>query len=201
MLLIVTLLMILLFLSLFQAKYIAQCIEEIKLELRQDNMSVKCNAVAKLTYVSVCFLCFLDFGIRRFLPFLWMKLLFKFIVSASKIAFDRIAKKSQWWLLEFYLLYSEIHPNAENKYQGEREGMSSVNDPLFRVRGMLRWTSQVVILISRELWKTRDKYRRIFVFYVLKYTLRRDVQCPQVVILISRELLSRKTWDKYRRFE
>lgn len=37
---------------LFQAKYIAQCIEEIKLELRQDNINVKCNAVSKLTYVS-----------------------------------------------------------------------------------------------------------------------------------------------------
>ena len=38
----------------FQAKYIAQCIEEVKQELRQDNINVKCNAVAKLTYVSVC---------------------------------------------------------------------------------------------------------------------------------------------------
>lgn len=36
-----------------QAKYIAQCMEEIKQELRQDNINVKCNAVAKLTYVSV----------------------------------------------------------------------------------------------------------------------------------------------------
>lgn len=36
-----------------QAKYIAQCMEEIKLELRQDNINVKCNAVAKLTYVSL----------------------------------------------------------------------------------------------------------------------------------------------------
>lgn len=35
-----------------QAKYIAQCIEEIKQELRQDNVAVKANAVAKLTYVS-----------------------------------------------------------------------------------------------------------------------------------------------------
>lgn len=34
-----------------QAKYIAQCMEEIKVELRQDNISVKANAVAKLTYV------------------------------------------------------------------------------------------------------------------------------------------------------
>lgn len=36
-----------------QAKYIAQCIEEIKQELRQDNVAVKANAVAKLTYVSL----------------------------------------------------------------------------------------------------------------------------------------------------
>lgn len=36
----------------FQAKYIGQCIEEIKEELRQENINVKCNAVAKLTYVS-----------------------------------------------------------------------------------------------------------------------------------------------------
>lgn len=35
-----------------QGKYIAQCIEEIKQELRQDNVSVKANAVAKLIYVS-----------------------------------------------------------------------------------------------------------------------------------------------------
>lgn len=38
--------------NLFQAKFIAQCIEEIKQELRQDNISVKATAVAKLTYVS-----------------------------------------------------------------------------------------------------------------------------------------------------
>lgn len=36
-----------------QAKYIAQCMEEIKVELRQDNIAVKANAVAKLTYVSM----------------------------------------------------------------------------------------------------------------------------------------------------
>nr|CAD7395222.1 unnamed protein product [Timema cristinae] len=36
-----------------EAKYIAQCIEEIKQELRQDNIAVKSNAVAKLTYVSM----------------------------------------------------------------------------------------------------------------------------------------------------
>lgn len=37
----------------FQAKYISQCMEDIKLELRQDNLSVKSNAIAKLTYVSL----------------------------------------------------------------------------------------------------------------------------------------------------
>lgn len=36
----------------FQAKYIAQCMEDIKQELRQDNLPVKSNAVAKLTYVN-----------------------------------------------------------------------------------------------------------------------------------------------------
>ncbi|XP_026669310.1 AP-3 complex subunit delta-1 isoform X2 [Ceratina calcarata] len=35
------------------AKYIAQCIEEIKQELRQDNVAVKANAVAKLTYLQM----------------------------------------------------------------------------------------------------------------------------------------------------
>lgn len=36
-----------------EARYIAQCLEEIKLELRQDNMNVKTNAVAKLTYIQM----------------------------------------------------------------------------------------------------------------------------------------------------
>ena len=35
-----------------QAKYIAGCLDEIKQELRQENATVKANAVAKLTYVS-----------------------------------------------------------------------------------------------------------------------------------------------------
>ncbi|ERE72417.1 AP-3 complex subunit delta-1 isoform 1 [Cricetulus griseus] len=33
-----------------QAKYISQCIDEIKQELKQDNIAVKANAVCKLTY-------------------------------------------------------------------------------------------------------------------------------------------------------
>ncbi|XP_061712599.1 AP-3 complex subunit delta isoform X1 [Cydia pomonella] len=36
-----------------EAKYIAQCMEEIKVELRQDNIAVKANAVAKLTYLQM----------------------------------------------------------------------------------------------------------------------------------------------------
>lgn len=36
-----------------EAKYIAQCMEDIKQELRQDNLNVKCNAVAKLTYLQM----------------------------------------------------------------------------------------------------------------------------------------------------
>ncbi|XP_065337319.1 AP-3 complex subunit delta-1 isoform X1 [Cloeon dipterum] len=36
-----------------ETKFIAQCIEEIKLELRQENISVKANAVAKLTYLQM----------------------------------------------------------------------------------------------------------------------------------------------------
>lgn len=35
----------------FQAKYIAECIDEIKQELKQENVAVKANAVSKLSYV------------------------------------------------------------------------------------------------------------------------------------------------------
>jgi hypothetical protein len=34
-----------------QAKYINEAIDEIKQELKQDNMAIKANAVNKLTYV------------------------------------------------------------------------------------------------------------------------------------------------------
>lgn len=36
-----------------EAKYISQCIDEIKEELRQENMAVKANAVAKLAYLQM----------------------------------------------------------------------------------------------------------------------------------------------------
>jgi len=35
----------------FQAKYINEAIDEIKQELKQDNIAIKANAVNKLTYV------------------------------------------------------------------------------------------------------------------------------------------------------
>ncbi len=34
-----------------KAKYIAECIDEIKQELKQDNIAVKANAINKLCYV------------------------------------------------------------------------------------------------------------------------------------------------------
>jgi len=37
-----------------EAKYIAQCLEEIKQELRQQTTAVKANAVLKLTYLQMC---------------------------------------------------------------------------------------------------------------------------------------------------
>ncbi|KAL1501543.1 hypothetical protein ABEB36_006845 [Hypothenemus hampei] len=36
-----------------EAKYISQCMEDIKQELRQDNLTVKSNAIAKLTYLQM----------------------------------------------------------------------------------------------------------------------------------------------------
>ena len=36
-----------------EAKYIAGCLEEIKVELRQSNAAVKSNAVAKLCYLQM----------------------------------------------------------------------------------------------------------------------------------------------------
>lgn len=51
----------------FQAKYIAQCMDEIKAELRQENFAVKANAVAKLTYVStssLSYCCMLKFFVK-----------------------------------------------------------------------------------------------------------------------------------------
>jgi AP-3 complex subunit delta-1 len=36
-----------------ESKYIAECIDEIKVELKQDNIAVKANAINKLSYVYI----------------------------------------------------------------------------------------------------------------------------------------------------
>ena len=56
----------------FQAKYIAQCMDEIKAELRQENFAVKANAVAKLTYVSRFLLIFIMLLIIKIALFMYL---------------------------------------------------------------------------------------------------------------------------------
>ncbi|KAG7209490.1 hypothetical protein KM043_015576 [Ampulex compressa] len=62
-----------------EAKYIAQCIEEIKQELRQDNVAVKANAVAKLTYLQM-----LGYDIS------WAGFNIIEVMSSAKFTFKRI---------------------------------------------------------------------------------------------------------------
>ncbi|KAL0277639.1 UNVERIFIED_CONTAM: hypothetical protein PYX00_004861 [Menopon gallinae] len=62
-----------------EGKYIAQCIEEIKLELRQDNVSVKANAVAKLIYLQM-----LGYDIS------WAGFNIIEVMSSNKLTFKRI---------------------------------------------------------------------------------------------------------------
>ncbi|XP_071853079.1 AP-3 complex subunit delta-1-like isoform X3 [Apostichopus japonicus] len=61
-----------------EAKYIASCIEEIKNELKQDNMAVKANAVAKLTYIQM-----LGYDIS------WAAFNIIEVMSSSKFTFKR----------------------------------------------------------------------------------------------------------------
>ncbi|RWS30324.1 AP-3 complex subunit delta-like protein [Leptotrombidium deliense] len=62
-----------------EAKYIGQCIEEIKEELKQDNIAVKTNAVAKLTYLQM-----LGYDIS------WAAFNIIEVMSSSKFTFKRI---------------------------------------------------------------------------------------------------------------
>ncbi|XP_068238241.1 AP-3 complex subunit delta-1 isoform X2 [Palaemon carinicauda] len=62
-----------------EAKYIAQCMEEIKTELRQDNLAVKANAVAKLTYLQM-----LGYDIS------WAGFNIIEVMSSSKFTYKRI---------------------------------------------------------------------------------------------------------------
>ncbi|UYV70621.1 AP3D1 [Cordylochernes scorpioides] len=62
-----------------QSKYITNCIEEIKEELRQENLSVKANAVAKLTYLQM-----LGYDIS------WAAFNIIEVMSSTKFTFKRI---------------------------------------------------------------------------------------------------------------
>ncbi|GAB1606310.1 AP-3 complex subunit delta-1-like isoform X1 [Argonauta hians] len=62
-----------------EAKYIAECLDEIKQELRQDNMAVKSNAVNKLTYLQM-----LGYDIS------WAAFNIIEVMSSSKFTFKRI---------------------------------------------------------------------------------------------------------------
>ncbi|XP_037068745.1 AP-3 complex subunit delta-1-like [Pollicipes pollicipes] len=76
-----------------EAKYIAQCIEEIKQELRQDNIAVKVNAVQKLTYIQM-----LGYDIS------WASFNIVEVMSSPKFTYKRIG----------YLAASQsFHPDTE----------------------------------------------------------------------------------------
>lgn len=62
-----------------EAKYISQCIDEIKQELRQDSLAVKANAVCKLTYLQM-----LGYDIS------WAAFNIIEVMSASKFTFKRV---------------------------------------------------------------------------------------------------------------
>uniref|UniRef100_A0A8C5PFS7 AP-3 complex subunit delta-1 n=1 Tax=Leptobrachium leishanense TaxID=445787 RepID=A0A8C5PFS7_9ANUR len=62
-----------------EAKYISHCIDEIKQELKQDNIAVKANAVCKLTYLQM-----LGYDIS------WAAFNIIEVMSASKFTFKRI---------------------------------------------------------------------------------------------------------------
>lgn len=62
-----------------EAKYISQCIDEIKEELRQENMSVKANAVAKLAYLQM-----LGYDIS------WAAFNIIEVMSSTKFTFKRV---------------------------------------------------------------------------------------------------------------
>lgn len=76
-----------------ESKYISQCIEEIKEELKQDNISVKANAVSKLTYLEM-----LGFDIS------WSAFNIIEVMSSTKFTYKRIG----------YLASSQsFHENTE----------------------------------------------------------------------------------------
>lgn len=96
-----------------EAKYIAQCMEEIKVELRQDNISVKSNAVAKLTYLQM-----LGYDIS------WAIFNIIEVMSSNKFTYKRIGylaasqsfhADSELLMLTTNMIRKDL--NAQNQYE------------------------------------------------------------------------------------
>ncbi|CAK1548539.1 unnamed protein product [Leptosia nina] len=96
-----------------EAKYIAQCMEEIKVELRQDNIGVKANAVAKLTYLQM-----LGYDIS------WAIFNIIEVMSSNKFTFKRIGylaasqsfhADSELLMLTTNMIRKDL--NAQNQYE------------------------------------------------------------------------------------
>nr|QHN70698.1 garnet [Limenitis arthemis astyanax] len=96
-----------------EGKYIAQCMEEIKLELRQDNIGVKANAVAKLTYLQM-----LGYDIS------WAIFNIIEVMSSNKFTYKRIGylaasqsfhADSELLMLTTNMIRKDL--NAQNQYE------------------------------------------------------------------------------------
>ncbi|XP_072936013.1 AP-3 complex subunit delta [Epargyreus clarus] len=96
-----------------EAKYIAQCMEEIKVELRQDNLGVKSNAVAKLTYLQM-----LGYDIS------WAIFNIIEVMSSNKFTYKRIGylaasqsfhADSELLMLTTNMIRKDL--NAQNQYE------------------------------------------------------------------------------------
>ncbi|KAL3270684.1 hypothetical protein HHI36_021212 [Cryptolaemus montrouzieri] len=96
-----------------EAKYISQCMEDIKLELRQDNLSVKSNAIAKLTYLQM-----LGYDIS------WAGFNIIEVMSSSKFTLKRIGYlaasqsfhcDSELLMLTTNMIRKEL--NSQNQYE------------------------------------------------------------------------------------
>ncbi|KAJ8984104.1 hypothetical protein NQ317_017313 [Molorchus minor] len=96
-----------------EAKYISQCMEDIKQELRQDNLTVKSNAVAKLTYLQM-----LGYDIS------WAGFNIIEVMSSSKFTLKRIGYlsasqsfhcDSELLMLTTNMIRKEL--NSQNQYE------------------------------------------------------------------------------------
>ncbi|XP_060533617.1 AP-3 complex subunit delta [Cylas formicarius] len=96
-----------------ESKYIAQCMEDIKQELRQDNLSVKSNAIAKLTYLQM-----LGYDIS------WAGFNIIEVMSSSKFTLKRIGYlaasqsfhcDSELLMLTTNMIRKEL--NSQNQYE------------------------------------------------------------------------------------